>query len=215
VTPGWLAARLAEPAARAGVALAAPELAALARYATLLLSWAPRINLTGAQDPESLADHHLADALFLVPHLPRGARVLDVGAGAGLPGLVLAILRADLRLTMLEPSAKRFAFLRAALRELRLPHAEARQQSAQVHVEDAGFQPYDVAVSRATWPLPEWLERGRALIRPGGLVLGLEGREPAELPSGATRRPYELAGRSRAVILWKPGPSDPPEGADP
>jgi 16S rRNA (guanine527-N7)-methyltransferase len=200
IEPGWLGTRLAEPAERAGVALAPQALESLARYTTLLLAWRRRINLTAATDAAIFADQHLADALFLVPHLPVAARLVDVGSGAGLPGLVVGLVRPDLRVTLLEPARKRYAFLRAALRALDAPNLRVRAESLEDHRSAPAFSPYDAAVSRATWPLAEWLERGRALVREGGSVLGLEGRRLARLPRDAVRSPYTLGGEPRAVV---------------
>jgi 16S rRNA G527 N7-methylase RsmG len=64
------------------------------------------------------------------------------------------------------------------------------------------FQPHDAAVSRATWELPEWLARGARLVRSGGRVLGMEGREQHDLAAGAVRHSYELGGRTRAVVVF-------------
>src|SRR5688572_10696434 len=96
VSAAWLAARLAEPARALGVAVPEAAFEPLARYASLVLEWGARINLTGARSAEALADDHLADALALLPFLPAGPfSLVDVGSGAGLPGLVLALLRSD------------------------------------------------------------------------------------------------------------------------
>lgn len=181
--------------------LAPAALVGLARYTELLLAWGRRINLTAARDAGAFVDRHVADALFLVPRLPAGCRLVDVGSGAGLPGLVVALLRPDFRVTLLEPARKRHAFLRTVQRTLRLPRLEVRLQSLEAHCAAADFAAYDAAVSRATWPLPEWLQHGRSLVRPGGLVLGLEGRRRVELAQGAVRWPYRLAGQERAVVL--------------
>jgi len=202
VTGAWLSERLAEPARGFGVALEPAVLRALARYTELLLEWGARINLTGAKTAEALADLHLADALALLAHLPPGRlRFVDVGSGAGLPGLVLSLLRSDLEGVLLEPAGKKHAFLLHTVRVLGLaPRIEARPERLEAHQEPAAGR-YDFAVSRAVWPVARWLELGRALTRPGGRILGVEGARPSELPAGAARHPYRLAGRDRAVIV--------------
>lgn len=191
VDPGWLAERLAEPAARFDVALDGDAAAGLAHLATRLLAWSRRINLTGARDPATLADAHLADALALMPDLEdvRG-RLLDVGSGGGLPGLVVAVLRPDLEVVLLEPIAKKHAFLRTAVRELGLERARPLRERLEAHRASGAFRAYDAAVSRATFPLAEWLARGLEVVRPGGRVLGLEGAHRGALPPGTVRRPY-------------------------
>ena len=149
----------------------------LARYASLVLEWGARINLTGAKTPEALADEHLADALALLPHLPAGPfSFVDVGSGAGLPGLVVALLRADASGRLLEPIGKKQAFLAHAIRELGLAgRISARAERLEDHLRAGGKGAYDVAVSRAVWPVADWLERGLPLVKAGGLWIGLDG----------------------------------------
>jgi 16S rRNA (guanine527-N7)-methyltransferase len=201
VTGGWLAERLAPFAEALGVPIPPGAAAPLARYLELVLAWRDRVNLTGARTREALVDEHVADAWALLPWLPRGPfRFVDVGAGAGLPGVILAVVRTDAEAVLLEPRQKRHAFLAHVVRELELrPRVEVRRE----RLEEQALDPrYDVAVSRATWPAAEWLELGLRLVRrPGGRVLGLEGGTPATLPPGAYRHPYRLGERRRAVLV--------------
>jgi len=178
----------------------------LAQYASLVLEWGARINLTGARTPEALADDHLADALALLPHLPgEPFRFVDVGSGAGLPGAAIALLRPDASGTLLEPVRKKHSFLAHAVRALLLSERlEARNERLEKHLAERGSGAYDVAVSRAVWPASEWLALGEPLLKPAGLLLGVEGSTPGELPPGASRYPYRLRDRSRAVICWRP-----------
>jgi 16S rRNA (guanine527-N7)-methyltransferase len=203
VSAVWLAERLAGPAQELGVEIGSHELELLARYAGLVLDWGSRINLTGARTPEALADEHLADALAALPHLPGGPfRFIDVGSGAGLPGLVLALVRGDASGVLLEPIRKKHAFLAYAARELGLAgRVEARAERLEMHLAGGAGASYDVAISRATWPAASWLVRGRPLARPGGRVYGFEGSTPGELPAGARRHPYTLGRRKRALVV--------------
>lgn len=178
----------------------------LAAYLELLARWNARINLSGSREPEALAGHVL-DCLGVVPHVPADAkRLVDVGSGAGLPGAILAIVRPGLAVTALEPVHKKHAFLAAVRRELAVANLQALAERVEAHREAAGFVGYDVAVSRATFAVPEWLACGRTLVRPGGVVLAMEGSEQHALPAGATRHPYEIPGsdRRRAIIVWQP-----------
>ena len=109
----------------------------------------------------------VADALVLAPRLPQGARVVDVGTGAGRPGLALALLRPDLRVTLVEPLAKRTAFLRTvlgAVGRVDITIERARGEAL------AGRRAWDVAVSRATLAPAAWLDVGASLAAPGGDV---------------------------------------------
>jgi 16S rRNA G527 N7-methylase RsmG len=104
--------------------------------------------------------------------------------------------------TLLEPVQKKHAFLATVRRELELSSLRVVRQRWEDHLAEDGFLPYDVAVSRATWPLKTWLDIGSRLVHDGGLVLGLEGRDPIRLPEQARRFPYRLGadGHARAVI---------------
>ncbi len=200
------AASLGAAATVLGRALADREIDTLAGYLELLSRWNRKINLSGSREPEALAGHVL-DCLALVPHLPGGAGLLvDVGSGAGLPGAVLAVACPGWVVTALEPVHKKHAFLATVRRELGLTNLHPLAQRVEAHRGVAGFVPYDVAVSRATFALPEWLQTGGSLVHDGGLVLAMEGSAHNELPPGASRHPYEIPGsdRRRAIIAWKP-----------
>jgi 16S rRNA (guanine527-N7)-methyltransferase len=203
VSAEWLAARLAPATRDFGVTLEPGAFAALARYSELVLAWGTRINLTGARTAEALADDHLADALALLRHLPAPPfAMIDVGSGAGLPGIVIALLCPGATGVLLEPIRKKHAFLAHALRTLGLAsRLEARAERLDAHLEGGGRGAYRVALSRAVWPAADWLERGIALVERGGLVIGVEGEAAGELPAGAERHPYALGGRRRAVVV--------------
>ena len=140
-------------------------------FCRLLLRWNARINLTGARTVAEVVGEHVVDAFAMARLVPPGSSVVDVGAGGGLPGLAFAILRPDARLTMVEPRAKRVAFLRTAVRESHLAGTAVFRGRADA-VDRGGF---DVAASRATFPPEEWLSVGLGLVRPGGLVLVFAG----------------------------------------
>lgn len=182
----------------------------LEKYSLLMQKWNARIQMTATRDPKDFISRHVVDSLELARELQtKEGRMLDVGSGGGLPGIILAIALPCLELTLIEPTKKKQAFLAAAKRELSL----ANLQSFAIRDEELrrrpDFVPYDFAVARAVWSLPLWLERGKALVRSGGTVFGMEGREASELPGGATRRRYGLdGGRSRAIVTWiKPADS--------
>jgi len=201
VDAAWLGERLGPFARQLGVSIEPALLDPLARYAGLVLEWGERVNLTGARTPEVLVDEHIADAWALLPHLPGEAfRFVDVGSGAGLPGLVLGLARPDARGVLLEPRGKRHAFLLHAVRQLGLGgRIQVREERVEAHEPDPR---YDVALSRATWPVLDWLRLAPRLVRqPGGRVLGLEGSSRVALPAGVVRRPYRIGSRLRAVLV--------------
>jgi 16S rRNA (guanine527-N7)-methyltransferase len=139
----------------------------LLTFVSRLLEWNARINLTGARSRQDLLNEHLIDSFVMTRFLPAGCSLADVGAGGGLPGIPLAILRPDIRLTMVEPRAKRVAFLRTVSYELGLESIEIlRGRSDELA---PGF--FDTCASRATFPPEEWLKIGGSLVRAGGQVL--------------------------------------------
>lgn len=197
---------LATAAAVLGRVLSNEEIAILSAYLETLSRWNRKINLSGSREPEALAGHVL-DCLALVPHLPLGVgRLVDVGSGAGLPGAVLAAVCPALEVTALEPVHKKHAFLATVRRELGLANLHPLAQRVEAHRSAAGFAPFDVAVSRATFALPDWLEIGGTLVHEGGRVLAMEGSEQNALPAGASRHAYEIPGsdRRRAIIVSGP-----------
>jgi len=196
---------LEREAAALGVELDANAIQKLEQYLALLNKWSRSTNVVGTTDPDELVRYHLVDSLAVLPHLGGARRLVDVGAGGGFPGAVLAAVRPDLEVTALEPIHKKHAFLSALRRELGLAGFTPLAERDEAHRAQAADRPYEAAVSRATWSVAEWLPRGALLVQSGGLVLGMEGREPAELPPGATRHPYRLGERTRAIILYRPG----------
>ena len=179
--------------------LAPADSAKLSANIELLLRWNARINLTAARTHDD-ATQHVVDCLGVLPHIPAdAARLVDVGSGGGLPAVIIAALRPNLAVTAVEPTHKKHAFLRTAARELALPNLDAIAG----RLDDLPDASWDVATSRATFALDEWLASGLRLVVPGGLVLGLEGAEEVTLPPGATRHPYALADRKRAIITLR------------
>ncbi len=167
----------------------------LTRYAELLLRWNARINLTAASSMND-AMQHIRDCEAIIAYIPNDANVLvDIGSGGGLPSIVIAAARPTLVVHAIEPTQKKHAFLRTAARELALPNLRPRA----VRLDDVESDAFDVATSRATFAIEEWLTHGLRLVRPGGLVLGMEG-QPVRLPPGAERHPYQLDGKTRAII---------------
>jgi 16S rRNA (guanine527-N7)-methyltransferase len=187
---------------------------AIHRYASLLLTWTARINLTGAVSLDDLAAQHLPDSFALAARV--GAEVvtgIDVGSGGGLPALPLALLCPGLTLHLLEPIAKKAAFLRTAIRELGLG---GRVTVDTWRVQTMLPAAFDVAMSRATFPPPVWVPIATELVRPGGrmFVLASAGADDATVDalSGATserglelvvRWPY-LQGRRHLIELRRP-----------
>jgi len=138
---------------------------AIAAYLLELLRWNRRINLTGARSLRDLVEEHLDDSFALAKLVPAGSAVVDVGSGGGLPAVPFAILRPDANVCLVEPRAKRVAFLRT------LARLGACLEVRHGRWQDLGSRRFGVATSRAVFPPAKWLEIGAKLVRPGGMVV--------------------------------------------
>ena len=173
---------LAEGAAELGLALDSRQIDQLLRFAELLQRWNRVHNLTAIEPGQTLS-HHLLDSLSVAAPIAArlaakpSSRLLDVGAGGGLPGIPLAIARPDLQVTLIDSIAKKTAFLLQAKAELGL----ANLAVATGRVED--FRPetgFDVITSRAFSDLKEFVTLTRHLLKPGGRWLAMKGLYPNE-----------------------------------
>ena len=182
---------------RLGVPLPPDAAPKLARYGALLADWNTRINLTGDASPETIADRLLLDSLapLAIPGaFPTGASLIDVGSGAGLPGLPLAIARPDLHVTLLDSLQKRVRFLQAVTDDLRLPNVAAVQARAEDGAHGPLRERFDLAAARAVAALPTLMEYLLPYLRVGGQALCYKGPAVAEELAAAARAARLLGG---------------------
>lgn len=161
---------VADGAARLGVAIDAHAVGRLAQYAHLAVKWRKLANLTNATTAARFAREHIVDSLAVVPFV-RGPRMLDVGSGAGLPGLVVAIARPELHVTLLEPRAKRARFLTQAGIELRMQHVDVVTDRIESHAPQLR---YDDIISRALGPFSAFIAGTRHLQAPATRLLAMK-----------------------------------------
>jgi 16S rRNA (guanine527-N7)-methyltransferase len=157
--------RIHEVAAATGLTLDAAALGALAVWLDTLAVWNARMDLTAAKTADDTDELMLTDAFVIASRVPAGASVVDVGSGAGAPGLAIALARPDLRVVLVEPLGKRVSFLRTVIGTVRRTDVTV----VPLRGEDV-IETFDVAVSRATLEPAEWLRIGATLVRPGGSV---------------------------------------------
>jgi 16S rRNA (guanine527-N7)-methyltransferase len=164
---------------------AAPLLA----YLALLLRWNRAYNLTAIRDPQEMVAKHLLDSLAMHASVDAiaaaGGSLADLGTGAGLPGIPLAIVKPGLKVVLVEANGKKARFLREAVRTL--PLANARVVESRIEAFDAPAA-FDAITARALATLPLILELGGHLLKPGGVLLAMKGTLPgdelAALPAG-------------------------------
>ncbi|MCW5301018.1 16S rRNA (guanine(527)-N(7))-methyltransferase RsmG [Herbaspirillum lusitanum] len=184
-----LADTLTAGAEALGLALSAGQHKKLLAYLTLMAKWNRTYNLTALRDPAQMMTHHLLDSLAAVPAFAEADNVLDVGAGGGLPGIVLAIWAAEARpgmkVSMVDTVHKKTAFLTQAKAELQLGNVSVH--TARVEQLQVG-QLFDVITSRAFAELNDFINWSNHLLQPGGRYIAMKGVMPQEeiarLPDG-------------------------------
>jgi len=188
-----------------GVSLDAATEHLLARYFAALLSMNEEMNLTAIKEPAQVWEKHGLDALSLVPLLPSSARsLLDVGSGGGVPGVVLAIARPDVQVTLLEATQKKAAFLFALARELSLDNVRVVGERAETAMRSR-TQSFDVVTARAVARLEKLLPLTAPFAKVGGLLLLVKGARADEELEEAKRSLEKLDLRHERTVLTPTG----------
>jgi 16S rRNA (guanine527-N7)-methyltransferase len=169
----------------------------LLRYLGLLSKWNRTYNLTAIREASRLVSHHLLDSLAVLPHL-NGSSIADVGTGAGLPGIPIALARPGWRVVLLDSNHKKGAFLRQAVLELKLHNVQVVTDRAEAWRPVDAF---DIVISRAFSDLPGFIDAGKHLCHRNGCMAAMKGVYPdeelAQLTADATL--------DRVVPLTVPG----------
>lgn len=196
--------RLCEKAAEYGMDLsaAAPQLAA---YAQMLVEYNEKVNLTAITDAEGIEDRHFIDSLLLASQPEVQGSLVDVGTGAGFPGIVAKLYKPQLALTLMEPTGKRVDFLRYVCGQLGL-EAEFVKERAEEAARKRWREAFDVASARAVAALPVLLEYCLPLVKKGGAVHCHEGRGQPRRRRSRHRPPRQswAAGMPAGGILHCP-----------
>lgn len=189
VLPADIQPRLESGLAALGLELSAPQVTALMDFLALLQKWNKVYNLTAVRDPHEMLTHHLLDSLAAVQPLRRhvaqlqasgavqaGVRLLDVGSGGGLPGVVFAICCPEVDVSCVDTVGKKAAFIQQAAVTLKLPNLHG------VHARvETLKQPFDVVSCRAFASLPDFVTWSRAALAPGhGAWLAMKGKHPED-----------------------------------
>lgn len=192
------------------VRTAAEARAAMIDYLKQLEAWNGTYNLTAVRRPEDMVVRHLLDSLSTLPYVV-GDEIADVGSGAGLPGIPLALARPGKRMTLVESNGKKAAFLRHVVRALSLGNVSVVQQRVEDYKPARG---YDTVVCRAFATANAAVHLAGHLCRPGGRMVLMKGRDPAselqDLPAGfrvAEVAPVTIPGldAERHIVVLEPG----------
>jgi 16S rRNA (guanine527-N7)-methyltransferase len=170
-----IAAQIAEGLAAMGIDLPQPARARLAAHLELIAKWNRVHNLTAVRETEQMVVLHLLDSLAALPHLAAARTLLDVGSGPGLPGIPLAIARPDARVTLLDSSHKKCAFLQQAKTELALDNVSVVCDRVE---QWKPAEKFDAVVSRAFSDLGDFVSQAQHLVAPGGRMLAMKGVYP-------------------------------------
>lgn len=171
-----------------GLELSAEVVEKLLAYLALLAKWNKVHNLTAVRDPEEMVTLHLLDSLSVLPHVLPG-RLLDVGSGAGLPGIVLAICRPDLQVTTIDAVQKKASFMRQAKAELQIDNLQVVAGRVEQLKPET---PFDTVISRAFSEIALFVKLTKHLIAEDGLWLAMKGQMPQEELEAVVLKPSKI-----------------------
>jgi 16S rRNA (guanine527-N7)-methyltransferase len=190
--------------------LSAEARAKLLQFLDLLARWNRAYNLTAVREIEQMLPRHVLDSLSVLPYI-RGPRVLDVGTGAGLPGIPLALALPGIQFVLIDSNAKKLRFVRQAIHDLGLKNVDAVHATVERYQPNASFS---TVIARAVAAIPDMLKHCRHLCAPGGAILAMKGVFPeAELaaigPEFAVRDVVRLTvpglDAARHLVILEPG----------
>lgn len=191
----WLE-RVVHDARNFGLELDRRQMDRFGLYAEMMVAWNENVNLTAITDDEGIAVKHFVDSLTVLPWVPKGSTVVDVGTGAGFPGIPFAVVRSDLQVTLLDSLDKRVRFLESVTKGLGLKNVRTQHGRAEDFGRKAGWREnFDVAVARAVAGLPVLLEYCLPFVRIGGLFLAMKGTDMKEEANASGRALQVLGGR--------------------
>lgn len=200
--------KVKEGAALMGLNLAPDLLEGIALHVRNLILWNKKINLTAITDPLEVAEKHVLDSLAVISHLPAGGRVLDMGSGGGFPGMVIALMRSDLDVLMVDSVQKKMVFVQDVIRSLKITNARALH----TRVESLEEKDFSCVVSRAFTSLERFVSLGLPFLGPSGSIIAMKGPDGRDETAAAAPlfpelvmdcRTYGLpfGGGERSVVL--------------
>lgn len=187
------------------------QVALLVQYVDLLTDWSARVRLISRNDRNFIWERHILDCLSLVPHLPMNGPLLDLGSGAGLPGIVIKIMRPDLEVYLLEPARMKNLFLQETITVLGLQNTFAIRSRAEHLVGDSPFvSKFLIGTARAVARLPQLWNWVEPLLGPHGVLISMKGTGsftefangvPDHISATETTLRVPFTGRKRSLIF--------------
>ncbi len=168
---------LREGARLLGFPLPPQTLSKLVLFLQELRFWSRAVRLVSQSEPEVVIRKHVLDSLAITPLIPPAVRLVDLGSGAGFPGVVLAVVFPTLKVALVEARRKKANFLREVVRKAHLDHVEVFEARAEALTKREAplREAFSLAISRATWSLKEFLKLAHPFLFPGGLALAMKG----------------------------------------
>lgn len=172
-TNGWL---LKEGARKLGVELSQKDVDRFLIYLEELTLWTTKIDLISQTDPTSIIRKHFLDSVAVLPHISEASSILDLGSGAGFPGIPLAILLPDSSVSLIEARRKRISFLRQATRKINSKNLTIYEGRAEMFAQESMLRDaFDIVISRATWDNSTFLRLATPFLRAGGKICAMRG----------------------------------------
>lgn len=162
------------------IMLEAEQIAQFYEYMKELITWNEKINLTAIVEPEEIIKKHFIDCLAILKYVEKGNKIIDVGTGAGFPGIPLKIAEPSLNITLLDSLNKRINFLNQIISKINLKNIKAIHSRAEEYVTKETRETYDIAVSRAVAELPTLLEYLMPYVKPNGICICMKGPKAME-----------------------------------
>lgn len=172
--------KMAEESEKIGIKLPDEQLNEFYEYMQLLLEWNEKMNLTAITDPEEVIKKHFVDSITIKKYIKEKSRLIDVGTGAGFPGIPLKIVDKSIKLTLLDSLNKRINFLNEIIEKLNLKEVNTIHSRAEEYAKNKVRESYDVAVSRAVADLPILLEYLMPYVKLNGICICMKGPKAQE-----------------------------------
>ena len=172
--------KMAEESEKIGIKLPDEQLNEFYEYMQLLLEWNEKMNLTAITDPEEVIKKHFVDSITIKKYIKEENRLIDVGTGAGFPGIPLKIVDKSIKLTLLDSLNKRINFLNEIIEKLSLKEVNTIHSRAEEYAKNKARESYDVAVSRAVADLPILLEYLMPYVKLNGICICMKGTKAQE-----------------------------------